>query len=78
MSSDEAELRQEEREQDEVAALLHDVSRLPRQLHCRRRPVAKKRRHVTRYDDLGPQPRIGLGLDERLLEQSLRPLEVVA
>jgi hypothetical protein len=27
--------------------------------------------------DRGSQPRIGLGLDERLLEQSLRPLEIV-
>ena len=39
--------------------------------------MAKKRRQHSRHDDLRPQPRIGLGLDERPLEESLGPLEVV-
>ena len=73
----EAELRQEHGEQDEVAAVLHDLSRVSRQLHCCRRSVAKECRHHSGHDDLRLQPRIGLGLDERLLEESLRSLEVV-
>ena len=72
-----AELREEEREQDEVAAVLDDLSRLPRQPHSRRRPMAMKRRIDTRYDDLRPQSRIGLGLDERLLQKPLRPFQIV-
>ena len=73
----EAELRQVHGEQDEVAAVLHDLSRASRQLHCCRRPVAKERRRHSGPDDLGLEPSIGLGLDERLLEESLRSLEVV-
>ncbi|SRR6266404_5092663 len=73
----EAELREEECEQHGIAAVLHDLSRVPCQPYRRRRSVAKKRREDSRHDDLGPQSRIEFGLDERLLEQPLRLLEIV-
>ena len=73
----EAELPQEEGQQNEVVAVLDDLSRLPRQPHRRRRSVTKKRRQDARHDDLRLQPRIALGLDERLLEEALRFLEIV-
>ena len=73
----EAELRQVHGKQDEIAAVLHDLSRASRQLHCCRRPVAKERRRHSGPDDLRLEPSVGLGLDERLFEESLRSLEVV-
>ena len=73
----EGELGQEDGEEDAVTALLHDPSQVACEVHRRRRPVTKKRGEDSGDDDLGPQPRIGLGLDERLIEESLRSLEVV-
>ena len=77
MELHEAELREENREEDEITAVLYDLSRLPRQPHSRGRSMAMKRRIDTRYDDLRPQSRIGLGLEERLLQEPLQLFQIV-